>query len=239
MNNNFNDAKDFFNKNGYCQFSIKDFDIDFYNFLDKFLSCDDQNNLKEMFHTFRFDSVTKNIRYMSPNRSFIDAQEKQINLFNECEDHSKISQAWYFQNDMDYIQSFLQKKNIELKGINVKEKIENTTNNILKYFYEDIDYTDISHNELQFSFYDVNNVFTPHSDGMTINLCSILIYLNKDYKKENGGILLLNDEEVVPELGTVALMDLSKHDIKHGVTTVTSGMGRYAIFNFPKLKSII
>lgn len=239
MNNNFSDAKDFFNKNGYCQFSLKDFDIDFYNFLDKFLSCNSENNLKEMFHTFRFDSNTKNVRYMSPQRSFEDAEEKQINLFTECEDHSKISQAWYFQNDMEYIQSFLEKKNSELKGINIKEKIENTTNDILKYFYEDIKDNDISHNELQFSFYDVNNVFTPHSDGMTINLCSILIYLNKDYDKNNGGVLLLNDEEVVPELGMVALMDLSKHDIKHGVTKVTSGMGRYAIFNFPKLKSVI
>lgn len=239
MNNNFNDAKDFFNKNGYCQFSLKDFDIDFYNFLDKFLSCNGEDNLKEMFHTFRFDSNTKNVRYMSPNRSFTDAEEKQINLFSECEDHSKISQAWYFQNDMNYIQSFLQNRNSDLIGMDVKRIIQNATNNILKYFYEEVDSNDISHDELQFSFYDVNNVFTPHSDGMTVNLCSILIYLNKDYNKENGGVLLLNGEEVIPELGMVALMDLSKHDINHGVTKVLSKPGRYAIFNFPKLKSVI
>jgi hypothetical protein len=34
-------------------------------------------------------------------------------------------------------------------------------------------------------------------------------------------------------------MDLSKHDIKHGVTEVIGGLGRYAILSFPKpLESI-
>lgn len=237
MNNSFNDAKEFFDKNGYCQFSLKDFDINFYNILDKFLSCNNEKNLKEIFYTFRFDSKDKNFRYSSPIKSFEDAKQKQLELLNECSDHSMISQAWYFQNDMEYIQNFLEKQDNEYTNINIKEEIVNTTNNILRYFYGDIKNEDFIHNELQFSLYDIDNVFTPHSDGMTVNLCSILIYLNKDYDKNNGGCLLLNGEEVVPELGMVALMDLSKHDINHGVTKVISGPGRYAIFNFPKLKS--
>lgn len=237
MNTNFDDAKEFFDKNGYCQFSLKDFDINFYNILNDFLSCNDDKNLKEIFYTFRFDSKDKNVRYYSPLKSFEDAKQKQLELLNECEDHSTISQLWFFQNDLEYIQKFLEKKNESYKNINIKEKIVNTTNNILKYFYKDINETQIVHDELQFSLYDLDNLFTPHSDGMTVNLCSILIYLNKDYDKNNGGCLLLNGEEVVPELGMVALMDLSKHDINHGVTKVISGPGRYAIFNFPKLKS--
>jgi len=236
MNTNFSDAKEHFIKHGYCQFSLKDFDVNFYNILDKFLSCDGDDNLKEMFYTFRFDAFNKNTRYMSPIRSFDDAKQNALELLNECEDHSKISQLWYFQNDLDYVQSFVENKKPDFKNFKIKDEIVKTTNDILKYFYEDIS-NDIIHDELQLSFYDVDNVFTPHSDGMTVNLCSILIYLNKNYDKNNGGLLLLNGEEVIPELGMVALMDLSKHDVNHGVTKVVSEPGRYAIFNFPKLKS--
>jgi hypothetical protein len=46
--------------------------------------------------------------------------------------------------------------------------------------------------------------------------------------------LVLGDGYVVPEFGQCALMDLSKHDINHGVTKVTGGPGRYAILSFPK-----
>lgn len=236
MNNNFGDSKQHFIEHGYCQFSLKDFDVNFYNILDKFLSCNSDDNLKEMFYTFRFDASNKNARYVSPIRSFNDAKQNALELLNECKDHSKISQLWYFQNDLDYVQSFVENKKPDFKNFKIKDEIVKTTNNILKYFYEDIS-NDIIHNELQFSFYDVDNVFTPHSDGMTVNLCSILIYLNKNYDKNNGGLLLLNGEEVVPELGMVALMDLSKHDVNHGVTKVVSESGRYAIFNFPKLKN--
>ena len=239
MNNNFNDAKEHFIEKGYCQFSLKEFDIDFYNLLEEFLSCDENDNLKEIFYTFRFDSKNKNERYSSPSKSFEDAKEKQLKLLEECDDHSKISQCWYFQNDIDYISSFLKKKNPKFKDIDLVKKIKETTNNILKYFYENLNDENILHNELQFSFYDINNRFQSHSDGITKNICSILIYLNKNYNKDNGGILLLNDEDIIPELGTVALMDLRNHDIKHGVTNVTGGTGRYAIFNFPKLKNTI
>jgi hypothetical protein len=34
-------------------------------------------------------------------------------------------------------------------------------------------------------------------------------------------------------------MDLTKHDIRHGVTEVISGDGRYAILSFPKIKKIV
>lgn len=237
MNIDFNDAKQHFIDKGYCSFNIKEFDIDFYNFLNEFLLCDNEKNLKEIFHTFRFDSENQNVRYRSQISSFDDAKQKQLELIKNCEDPSKISQIWYFQNDLKYVQSYLVKNNPNYKNINLIEKIEKATNNILKYFYDNIDETKLIHDELQFSYYDIDNLFRAHSDGMTVNLCSILIYLNKDYDKNNGGCLLLNNEEVLPDLGVVALMDLSKHDINHGVTKVVSGPGRYAIFNFPKLKS--
>ena len=50
---------------------------------------------------------------------------------------------------------------------------------------------------------------------------------------------LLNGEEIIPEFGNIGFMDLSKHNINHGVTKVIDGPGRYAILDFPKLKTII
>jgi len=239
MNIDFNDAKKHFIEKGYCSFNIKDFDLEFYNFIEKFLMCDDKKNLRELFRSFRYDDTNKSIRYTSPTHSFNDAREKQLELINNCKNDDEISQVWYLENNLQYVNSFLNKiDNISLLGgdINLEKIIVKATNNILKYFYDNIDESKLMHDELQFSYYDINNRFKPHSDGMTVNLCSILIYLNKNYKEENGGILLLNGERVIPELGMVALMDLSKHDVNHGVTKVVSGPGRYAIFNFPKLK---
>jgi hypothetical protein len=239
MNTDFSTAKEHFIEKGYCQFSLKDFDIDFYDFLNEYLSCDESNNLKNVFNEFRFDSDKIEIRYKSPTNSWEDAKSKELELFDKYYDNSDISQCWYFTNDFNHIYNFLQSKHPNLTKENLRLKTEKIINKIISYFYDYSSDSELYHNELQFTYYDLKGRFTPHSDGMTVNLCSIIIYLNKDYKKENGGLLLLNKEEIVPELGTVALMDLSKHDINHGVTEVTSGPGRYAILSFPKLKPTI
>ena len=40
---------------------------------------------------------------------------------------------------------------------------------------------------------------------------------------------------ITPEFGICAIMDLTKHDIRHGVTEVIDGDGRFAILSFPKI----
>ena len=129
---------------------------------------------------------------------------------------------------------------IKKKKINNNEQrkiIENGIYNICKYFYDLPEIGSLDNSELQLSYYDKGCLFRQHSDGVTVNLCSIIIYLNKDYKKEYGGLLLLNGEEIIPEFGNIGFMDLSKSDISHGVSEVTGGPGRYAILCFPKLKT--
>lgn len=222
MNSNFETAKEHFVEKGYCEFSIRDFDINFYNFLENNLLCDESNNMQDKFYVFRFDSEKLETRYHSETKSYEDARLKKEELLKDA-DTSKISQCWYFTNQFED---------------GHKSIIEEGISNICKYFYDLVDNTKLNHNELQLSYYDKGCKFTPHSDGMSVNLCSIIIYLNKNYNKDNGGLLLLNGEEVIPEFGNVALMDLSKHDISHGVTEVIDGPGRYAILDFPKLKII-
>jgi Rps23 Pro-64 3,4-dihydroxylase Tpa1-like proline 4-hydroxylase len=98
---------------------------------------------------------------------------------------------------------------------------------------------EIIHPEIQFSYYNKNCRFVPHHDSLeTGNICSILIYLNENYDSNNGGLLILGNEEINPIFGRCAIMDLTKHDIRHGVTEVISGDGRYAILSFPKTKKI-
>lgn len=208
--------REFFKQNGYCDFSIKDVDVDFYNFLDANLACDETKNLQNKFYKFRFDSDKINTRFESPDGLYETAKLKKEEMFAEYGDLN-LSQCWYYNMDINPLEEKIIKKGIH---------------NIINYFYGHVPSPE--KDELQLTYYDTGCIFTPHSDGQTVNLCSIIIYLNRNYDESNGGLLLLNDGHVVPEFGECALMDLSKHDIKHGVTKVTGGPGRYAILAFPK-----
>ena len=224
MNNNSTDAKQHFLEHGYCNASLKDIDLEFYNYLEANFVCDEEKNLQNKFYKFRFDA-SKDFRtkYTSETQSYEDARLKKEELLNSW-DTSEISQCWYMYN-----------------GFKTSERIiiQNGIYNICKYFYDLPDNNSLNNNELEFSYYDKGCRFHVHKDAATINLCSIIIYLNRNYNKENGGLLLLNGEEIIPEFGNIGFMDLSTHDISHGVTEVTGGPGRYAILSFPRLKPII
>jgi len=224
MNNNYTDAKQHFLEHGYCNASLKDIDLEFYNYLEANFVCDEEKNLQNKFYKFRFDA-SKDFRtkYTSETQSYEDARLKKEELLNSW-DSSEISQCWYMYN-----------------GFKMSERIiiQNGIYNICKYFYDLSDKGSLNNGELEFTYYDKGCRFHVHKDAATINLCSIIIYLNKNYNKENGGLLLLNGEEIIPEFGNIGFMDLSTHDISHGVTEVTGGPGRYAILSFPRLKPII
>jgi Rps23 Pro-64 3,4-dihydroxylase Tpa1-like proline 4-hydroxylase len=213
---NIEQKREFFKENGYCDFSIKDVDVDFYNFLETNLICNSEKNLQDKFSQFRFDSNKIQTRFQSSDVLYETARLKKEEFLADC-DKGSLSQCWYFYQDIEK---------------HISTEIRKGIDNIIKYFYG---YAPLQEkNELQLTYYDDGCVFTPHSDGQTVNLCSVIIYLNKNYDESNGGLLILNNGYVTPEFGQCALMDLSKHDIKHGVTEVTGGPGRYAILAFPK-----
>ena len=54
--NELSEIKEGFIKNGYCQIPINLINPDFYKFIVEYLKCTEQNNLKNLFNTFRFDS---------------------------------------------------------------------------------------------------------------------------------------------------------------------------------------
>jgi Rps23 Pro-64 3,4-dihydroxylase Tpa1-like proline 4-hydroxylase len=221
MNTNFENSKQHFIENGYCNASLKDIDLDFYNFLETNFLCNENYNIQNKFNNLRFDSKEFETVYNSPIKSFEDTKLKKEEYLNLYESET-ITQCWYFAYE---------------HNIENRDKISKGIYNICKYYYDLSDNISLDNNELFFTYYDTGCRFLPHNDSSNINLCSIIIYLNKDYKKENGGLLLLNDEEIIPEFGNIGLMDLSKCDIKHGVSEVTGGPGRYAILVFTKLKN--
>jgi len=229
MNSSFETAKEHFLEHGYCNASLKDIDLDFYNYLEANFLCDEKNNLQDRFHRLRFDSETFRTTYISPVETYQDCLIKKEEFLKSYVDTSNpdgsITQCWYISYKLDENDE----RNIISKGIY----------NICKYFYDLPEIGSLDNTEVQLSYYDKGCYFKEHRDGYSINLCSIIIYLNKDYKKENGGLLLLNGEEIIPEFGNIGFMDLSKHNITHGVTEVTGGPGRYAILDFPKLKTNI
>lgn len=224
MNSSFETAKEHFLQHGYCNASLKDIDLDFYNYLEANFLCDENNNLQDRFHRLRFDSEVFKTTYISPIETFEACAIKKEEFLKSYKD-GQITQCWYISYGID--------QNDE------RNIISNGIYNVCKYFYDLTENDVLDNTEAQLSYYDKGCFFKEHRDAATINLCSIIIYLNKDYKKENGGLLLLNGEEIVPEFGNIGFMDLSKHDIKHGVTEVIGGPGRYAILAFPKLKTTI
>jgi hypothetical protein len=215
---NIEQKREFFKQNGYCDFSIKDVDVDFFNFLDDNLACDTERNIQHRFSEFRFDSNKIETKFKSPDGLYETARLKKEELLEDC-DEDKLSQCWYYQ---------------DIRKSNISDEIRKGIDNIIEYFYGTnlIDRT--KPDELQLTYYDTGCKFTPHKDSANINLCSIIIYLNRNYDESNGGLLVLNDGYVIPEFGNCALMDLSTHDIRHGVTKVTGGPGRYSILAFPK-----
>ena len=118
-----------------------------------------------------------------------------------------------------------------IKDPNLKQiwhwKLENNNINLNNFLYDIFK---------EFYDYDVDNVvihsistlFTKdcfidlHRDGATNDrIAGILIYLNKNYDENNGGLLILkNEEKVIPEFGKVVLLDYTKNNIEHEVTRV-------------------
>jgi len=215
--------KEQFLKNGYCQFPVKLLDVEFYELLHKNYLCNETKNLKHLIREVRFDSEEFKTKYKDNDFNKLDTEKEK--LYNQYKDVERsISQMWFMNNDN--------------KELPFKDKIESGLDKIVKFLYDLDETTKITHPELQLTYYNKHCRFESHVDGMTADgiICSILIYLNENYKKEHGGLLVFNDELIVPEFGICALMDMTKHQIKHGVTEVTDGNGRFAILSFPKLE---
>jgi Rps23 Pro-64 3,4-dihydroxylase Tpa1-like proline 4-hydroxylase len=226
--------KEGFLKKGYCQFPINLINPDFYKFIAENFKCTEENNLKDLFNTFRFDSNKFETMFTNDKNNHLETNQEKERLYNLYNDED-ITQIWFWNNQWPTIANYLNFDNTILR-----ETIESGLNEMIKFLYDLEENASLTHKELQLTYYNENCRFTPHTDGPQSGiLCSMILYLNENYNRDNGGLLVFNDELITPELGICAIMDLTKHDIRHGVTKVVGGSGRFAILSFPKLKTDI
>jgi len=181
---------------------------------------------------FRFDSEAQQEGGGGVENNFwilkdthLEADKEKERLY-ELYKENDISQIWYFLRDLDeHIKS-------ECTAI-----LQNGIDNIIRFLYGFDEDFEMKHDEMQLTYYNKNCRFGYHLDAEAGYedgpVCAAIIYLNENYDRDNGGLLVLNDNEIVPELGTIAVMDLNNHAIWHGITEVTGDLGRYAIFTFP------
>ena len=227
------EAKEKLKKEGYTSFNLKDFNEEFYNFL-LHLKCNEEKNLKSKMNMLRMDigtqtdlnSGSKQIQTTKAFDSYELANNYAELTIKDCYENNELvnfTQYWYY-NDLSTILI-----SDEMKTYN------DGIFNIVSYLYDTNNYQLNTHTS-QLTYYPKDCFLTNHSDGYgTGRICALLIYLNENYNEENGGILILNNnEKIIPIFGKVVIIDLQSFDIPHEVTKVLDGIGRYACISFVK-----
>jgi hypothetical protein len=216
------EAKEHLHKKGYCSFNIGDLSSELLNIVSKY-KCDKTKSEKENMTFLRGDfssacgedSINTNLKKFEEANKIKD---EKLSLLNK----EDITQIWLYGHPKEGNDS-LRKLYIELT----------------KYFYDTDDSVDLNL-DISISLYNKGCFLNDHIDGKSTvkNYASILVYLNKDWKEEDGGNLILRgddgiDYKVIPEFGTVAIIDLQNFDIYHQVEQVVNDVERYTIICFP------
>jgi Rps23 Pro-64 3,4-dihydroxylase Tpa1-like proline 4-hydroxylase len=94
------------------------------------------------------------------------------------------------------------------------------------------------------SLYNKDCFIKKHKDGEAIDsrCFVVLLYLNKDWKKEYGGQLIINDldnNEIIinPEFGNFAILNFTEANLEHSVTPVlVNDIDRTTLISFINIK---
>jgi Rps23 Pro-64 3,4-dihydroxylase Tpa1-like proline 4-hydroxylase len=238
------ESKNLLKTKGYTHFDLKDFNKKHCDTLLPF-KCNETNNFKKLITGVRADLVVDNtkpgasIRLKEEFDTFEEANVvKEETLKNYIENQKKFSLKdvfgqLYYQRSFGEIYSKITNdaddKNWQL--------YLDIINDIVKYYY-DLDESVTFDYITTATYYDNGCFLSNHSDGKnTGRICALLIYFNEEYDENDGGILILNNEEkIIPTFGKVAIIDLQNFDMPHQVTEVTGGIGRYAVLSFVSKK---
>jgi Rps23 Pro-64 3,4-dihydroxylase Tpa1-like proline 4-hydroxylase len=91
------------------------------------------------------------------------------------------------------------------------------------------------------SLYNKDCFIKNHKDGEdndSTRVCVLLLYLNKDWKKGDGGELIITDLdgnklEITPEFGNFAILDFTNANLEHEVTPIVNpNFERKALISF-------
>lgn len=228
------ESKIFLKEKGYTSFNLKDFNLDYYNLLLPF-KCNETHNLKKELKGLRASYIRNNINKDSYN-SFEEAEFEKNELIKNMDNiDSKILGFHQIYYQMHLGQVF---HNVTGESNEFNPFYKKIISDITRYYFDIDESIELLSASTYLTYYDKGCVLDNHSDGTgTGRICALLIYLNEDYDKNDGGILVLENEyNVLPIFGNVAIIDLQSYDIQHAVSKVTGGIGRYAILSFVKAK---
>jgi Rps23 Pro-64 3,4-dihydroxylase Tpa1-like proline 4-hydroxylase len=216
------EAKEHLHNKGYCSFNIADLNFELFDIVNQY-KCDSTISQRENMIFLRgdFSEVSGESNINTNYKSFEKANEiknEKLSLLKK----EDIVQLWLYGHPKN-----------EMKPLRV------LFTELTKYFYDIDDNVDLNL-DISISLYNEGCFLNDHIDGKSPvkNYASMLIYLNKDWKDKNGGNLILRgddniDYKVVPEFGTVAIIDLQNFDIYHQVEEVKNNAERYTIICFP------
>jgi len=145
-------------------------------------------------------------------------------------DKIKLQQLWCFQ--------------IGLPVPEIRESVYDIFYKIIDTFYNKE--LDTQNSVYELTWYRKNGIIYSHKDVWDgrlpdpVKLCSILLYLNKNYdKSEKGQLYVDHDKYVVwPEFGNIALLDYNKYALEHRVDPPTTDYGRYGVLSFIDIKNV-
>lgn len=228
------ESKIFLKEKGYTSFNLKNFNLDYYNLLLPF-KCNETHNLKKELKGLRAHYSKNNINKDSYN-SFEEAEFEKTELVKNMDNIDPKSLGFhqiYYQYHFGPVFH-----NVTGKSPDFNPFYKKIISDIIRYYFDIDESIELTSASTYLTYYDNGCVLDNHSDGTgTGRICALLIYLNEDYKKDDGGILILENEyDVLPIFGNVAIIDLQSYDIQHAVSKVTGGIGRYAILSFVKTK---
>jgi len=216
------EAKEHLHTKGYCSFNIADLSSELFDIVNQY-KCDINESQRENMIFLRgdFSTTCGEVGINTNFKSFEKADEvknEKLSLLKK----EDIVQIWLYGHPKEG-----------------NESLRKLYTELTKYFYDIDDSVDLNL-DISISLYNDGCFLNDHIDGKSPvkNYASILVYLNKDWKVEDGGSLILRgddniDYKVVPEFGNVAIIDLQNFDIYHQVEEVLNGAERYTIICFP------
>ena len=187
-----------------------------FNFDDNLIS-----NIHNIFNKVRVyeNNLFKEVRYHQQGTRSVESIS-DLNKLIKSEEHKKLEDDWFQlwrsanieENDWNSINEYL-------------NKISNTIYNVTP--------TNIN---TQYTCFTKGCGIIPHIDKnehSTDRMCAILSYFSEDWKEEYGGCLRLDDKKtIVPNMGTIVILDFTKNNVLHEVTDVVADKSRFCLTTF-------
>jgi len=243
---------------GFAGFNLKELDESLYNKL--------WDEVGEGPHTLQHNLKLVRTKWYESKDNEIDWEylygnsDYRLELFSESEydGDNKLIQITIRYDDLEECKSFIDRVyepdkrtfqqlwcfEIGAPVPEIRDSIYSIFSKIIEVFYSKVLNTKNTLYEL--TWYRKNGIIYSHKDVWDgnlpdpVKLCSILLYLNKNYDKSHQGQLYVdNDKYVVyPEFGNIALIDYNKYALEHRVEPPTNEYGRYGVLSFIDISNV-